>query len=84
MLWQIIATHAYLSQQHIRNLDFKWENTIYNLNTKQIKIIDYGIFILKSDNKYKIEDRKVSPYLELSEIYIAGTPLYLSTETELN
>ena len=71
---------------YIWNKDFKWENTLYDYDTKWLTIIDYGLFVTKEDGWYIIDTDTKLPYtyLKLKEPSLSGTLVYFSGESLTN
>lgn len=45
IIWQSLVMSAYYELQRMRDIDFKWDNTLIESATYKTKRIDYGMLI---------------------------------------
>ena len=64
---QILDALCEMHDKRVSHMDLKLENILYNSETEEIKIIDFG-FSLQEDSPYNLVK------------YVVGTPAYMAPE----
>lgn len=70
---QLAQSLQYIHSKNILHLDIKPDNVIYDVENKNICIIDFGLSCMRNGNIYKCNKNKAT-----------GTPLYMAPELLLN
>ena len=63
---QLLSTVDYFHSKNIAHCDLKFENILYDENTSELKVIDFG---------FSVEDPQKNP-----PTFLCGTPSYMSPE----